>query len=145
MKASRTVIYCLAAVIVCLLSIGFVSGTPIRHAIQVIAPALALIFAVRKADWAGYAAVPIFALWLFVVFLIWAYLLGFSRIANGHYTAAEVLLTFGIGLSCVLGIIAVIRETGKAKWYARIVAFLLFGALQVAVLQFSLHTKWARV
>ena len=58
-KLNRTVSYCLLGMVVSLLLVGLVSGTPIRHVIQV-TPACVIAAAVwRGLTWSRAAALPI--------------------------------------------------------------------------------------
>jgi hypothetical protein len=147
----------LLAVLGALLVVGVVSGTPVRHAIQV-TPVLAAALAVTlRQRWGRFAAAPIFALWLFIMVLIWLFLLGIARVVSGHFTPIEIALTCVIGAACVIGLGAVARNasagssavarSAKAErssvWRA-VAVFLLFGAFQVAAIWLSLQPAFAR-
>jgi hypothetical protein len=54
-------------------------------------------------------ALPIFVFWTLIVVLIWLFLLGVSRIANGHYTIAEIISTFVMAASCVFGAVRAVQ------------------------------------
>jgi hypothetical protein len=77
-----------------LMLVGLVSGTVLRHIVQIVPIMVVLAVVRRRPDWGAEAAIPIFLFWTFIVVLIWLFLLGLSRIANGHYTPIEVISTF---------------------------------------------------
>src|SRR5262245_53607037 len=85
---------CLIGLALALLLVGAVSGTFLRHIVQIVPIIVALGLSTRRPDWGAYAALPVFLFWTLVPILIWLFLLGMSRIANGHYTVIEVLSTF---------------------------------------------------
>ena len=86
----RTVRSCFIGLAVALLLVGVVSGTVLRHLVQIVPILIGLALLARRPDWGAYAAIPIFTFWALIVVLIWLFLLGLSRIANGHYTPIEV-------------------------------------------------------
>src|SRR3989442_2183795 len=92
-RNQKTVAACLSGVAVSLLLVGVVSGTVIRHIIQIFPMLIALVAVARRPTWGSYAAMPIFLFWFLIMLLIWLYLLGVSRVANGRYTPIEILLT----------------------------------------------------
>jgi hypothetical protein len=136
--SQRTVAASLALLLAALLFVGAVSGTVLRHTVQIIPGVIALVLVARRPSLGAWAAVPIFAFWIFIVVLIWLFLLGLSRIASGHYTVAEIAATvvmagasaLGAGRSLSLGVPATVSS--------RIAAVLAFGLLQVAAMWISL-------
>src|SRR5262245_20663661 len=117
----RTTI-CAVVLAVSLLLVGVVSGTVIRHVIQII-PIVILLLA--PLAWRGAAAMPVCFFWLFIMVLIWLFLLGMSRIANGHYTPIEVALTVVMAGASIAGIIASGKTMKKGSWttHAAVLAF----------------------
>jgi signal transduction histidine kinase len=112
-SSQRFVSGCLIGLAIALLVVGVVSGTFTRHVVQIVPIIVAIGVLTRRPDWGAYAAVPIFLFWIFIVVLIWLFLLGLSRIANGHYTVIEILSTlFMVGFS-VAGVVQSI-PLGKA-------------------------------
>ena len=128
----RTVRLCLIGVAFSLMLVGIVSGTPLRHLVQVLPIGLALRLASRSPGSLGsllsgaYAAVSLFAFWMLVMVLIWLFLLGLSDIASGQYAPAEVALTIAIAFFCSVGILRGIRAgrlLGRARRIATVAAF----------------------
>jgi hypothetical protein len=62
---------CLIGLALALLLVGMVSGTFLRHVVQVLPSVLALVILRRRAAWGAYAALPIFMIWTGIVILIW--------------------------------------------------------------------------
>lgn len=142
MKPPGLISICVFAVVLSLLLDGIISGTPVRHIIQVSASVAVLRLLHRRLPWAAYAALPIFLFWLFIAALIWMYLLGVSTIASGTYTNEEIFLTVVIGVASVSGIVLVIKNR-RGGWPARITASLLFLVLQILAMWLSLRPGWA--
>src|SRR6185436_5137184 len=120
-----------------LLLVGVVSGTLLRHIVQILPIVAALGLLTRRADWAAYAALPLFLFWTLVPALIWLFLLGLSRIANGHYTVIEVLSTVAMAGCSIVGTAKTFRLGRPLRWPWRAAMFLLFGALQFLVMWVS--------
>ena len=129
----------LITVIVSLLLVGLVSGTILRHVVQVLPVVAAAVVVVLRPAWSRFAAMPLFAFWLFIMTLIWLFLLGLSNVGSGHYTPAEVGLTVVIGLACVVGLGAAVRQPTRSPWWAGVLAFLVSGAFQVGAMWLSLQ------
>ena len=70
-KQERIVAACLAGVAGSLLMVGMVSGTFIRHVIQIVPALVALAAVTNRRAWGPLMATPIFVWWLFIVVLIW--------------------------------------------------------------------------
>jgi hypothetical protein len=133
----RVVRGCLIGLALALLLVGLVSGTVLRHIVQIVPIVVALGVLARRPDWGAYAAVPIFGFWALVVVLIWLFLLGLSRVANGHYTPIEVVSTVVMIACSIAGLVKCIplgRPLGAA---GRVSMFLLFAALQFAAMWIS--------
>lgn len=133
----------LLTVLVGLLLVGLVSGTIIRHAVQVLPVLVASLVVVLRPAWSRFAAIPIFAFWLFIMLLIWLYLLGLASVVTGQFTPPEVGLTVVIGFACVVGLGASARTSTRSNWWAGVAAFLMFGALQVGAMWLSLQPALA--
>jgi hypothetical protein len=134
---------CLAGVVVSLLLVGVVSGTVLRHIVQVLPAAIVLTVAVRGRSWAGDAALPVFLFWLAIMMLIWLFLMGVSRVVTGVFTPAEVVLTVTIGASSIAGLAASARRRTGAGVPTRMLTVVLFAALQVAAMWASLQPSIA--
>ena len=128
---------CLIGLAVALLLVGVVSGTFWRHVVQVLPIAFVLLILRGRPAWEAWAAVPIFIFWVGIVILIWLFLLGLSRIANGHYTALEIVLTFVMAACSSAGVVRSLARGRSLPVSGRVVAFALFAALQVAAMWVS--------
>lgn len=76
-KELRPVALCLLGLALALVVVGTVSGTIVRHIVQ-IAPLASVGLLARRPAVASSAALPIFALWMAIAVLIWMFLLGVS-------------------------------------------------------------------
>ena len=124
----------LAGLAIALLVVGLVSGTVLRHVVQIVPIAAALAFVSRRPAIGAFAALPVSVFWIFIVSLIWLFLMGLSRIANGHDTLAEILSTFVMAICCVCGVVRAIPMARSAPGAARVVTFAGFAALQIAAM-----------
>jgi len=120
-----------------LIVVGVVSGTVLRHVVQILPVPLALALVSRRPAIGAYAALPIFVFWLLIVSLIWLFLAGLSTIANGHYTPAEVISTVVMALCCAHGIRRAIPAGRPATLASRLMTFMVFAALQLAAMWIS--------
>ena len=135
----RLVCLCLGALILGLLLVGLVSGTLLRHLIQVLPAVIALGLLWHRVPWATYSALPLFLFWLLIMLLIWLFLLGVASIITGTFSAAERTLTLAIGLASIVGLAAVLRTPVRAGWAKRSLVFLAFAIFQVAAMWASLQ------
>jgi hypothetical protein len=140
---TRRWIGCMAAALAALLAVGLVSGTPLRHLVQIAPGALVLGLAALRLPWAGDAAAPIFLFWLAVMALIWLFLLGVARVITGTFSTAETALTVVIGAASLAGLTAAPRAA-TTRAHVRALLFLLFLALQVAAVWLSTRPGVAR-
>ncbi len=120
-----------------LLIVGVVSGTFLRHVVQILPIIAAAGVLARRPDWGAYAAVPIFIFWMAIVVLIWLFLLGLSRIANGHYTAIEIVLTLIMAGFSIAGLVTSLRLGQSQRAVIRMLAFTVFGLLQIIAMRIS--------
>jgi hypothetical protein len=141
--AERTLAAALAAVFVSLLLVGLVSGTILRHVVQVLPVLVAGLIVVLRPAWSRFAAMPVFLFWFFIMLLIWLYLLGLANVVTGQFAPAEIVLTVVIGLACVVGLGASVRTPRRSDWRAGVVTFLVFGAFQVGAMWLSLQPAFA--
>lgn len=135
--ARRVVVGCLIGLALALLLVGLVSGTVLRHIVQIVPIMIVLAVVRRRPDWGAYAAIPIFLFWTFIVVLIWLFLLGLSRIANGHYTPIEVISTFLMMACSIVGVVKCVQLGRALPAVGRAVAFLLFAGMQLAAMWVS--------
>ncbi len=91
----------------------------------------------RWPQWGANAALPIFVFWAFIAVLIWLFLLGLSKIANGHYAVTEIIATvFMAGFSVAGAVISI--PLGKAlRPLQRAFTIALFGVMQVSAMWIS--------
>ena len=120
-----------------LLVVGVVSGTLLRHVIQILPIGLAAAVLLRSSEWGAYASIPIFFFWIAIVGLIWLFLLGLSRIASGHYTPIEVVCTFMMAAFSVVGVVGSTLLGKPLRPRARVFAVMLFASLQLAAMWVS--------
>lgn len=135
---------CLGGLIISLLLVGAVSGTPLRHLVQALPAIIVLALARRGLGWSPFAALSLFLFWLFIMSLIWLFLLGLLNIATGTYSLAERMLTVAIGLFCVIGLGAGLRVPRASGPIRRWVAFVAFAAIQAGAMWASLQPLFAR-
>jgi len=133
----RVVLACLIGLGLALLLVGVVSGTLLRHVIQILPIGLAAAVLVRSPEWGAYASIPIFFFWIGIVGLIWLFLLGLSRIASGHYTPIEVVSTFMMVAFSVVGVVGGMSLGKPLRPRAKIFAFMLFASVQLAAMWVS--------
>lgn len=127
---------CLVGLAAALTVVGLDSGTELRHGIQIVPILAALAISLRRPAWGAYAAIPIFAIWLFIVVMIWAFVLGISRVVTGHFDAVELTCTVVMAGFSVVGIVKG-ASLGRPFRLRLVAVFLLFAALQVIALKIS--------
>jgi len=134
----RLVLPCLVGLGLALLLVGVVSGTLLRHVVQITPIMAAAVLLARRPAWGAYASLPIFLFWIFIVALIWLYLLGLSRMASGRYTPIEVASTVLMAGFAVVGIAAAVLAGRPLRWRWRVCVVALFAVAQVAAMWVSL-------
>jgi hypothetical protein len=142
-NSSRFIEVSLVGLIVGLLAIGVVSGTPVRHIIQVLPATFALSLVIKRVPWAFYAALPVFVFWLLIMLAIWLFLLGLATIVTGHFSSVEIALTFVVGASCLCGLSHAFRTQPVASRLKRAAWAIVFTILQVGALWASLRPAFA--
>jgi hypothetical protein len=125
---------CLIGLASALLLVGALSGTLVRHLVQILPILLVLALLHGRPSWGAYAALSIFIFWTGIVILIWLFLLGFSRVANGQYTAPEIVLTFVMAGCSISGVLRSVPLGRTVPVLGRIAVFILFAVLQVAAM-----------
>lgn len=133
----------LAILATALLLVGVVSGTLVRHLIQV-SPAVALLVAASASrPWMAAAAAALFGFWFFIMSLIWAFLLGLANVITGTFSPVEIALTVVIGGAALAGCIAACGARPQPAWPTRVAAFAVAAALQVGAMWLSLRPSFA--
>ena len=122
-----------------LILVGLVSGSPLRHVVQVLPACIVLVALSQRASWGPYAAMTIFMFWFLIMALIWLYLIGLAHVVTGNFTKPETILTIFIGGWCLLGLFHFVRAPTTTMFTTRIAAFTGVAALQVAALWLSLQ------
>ena len=136
MKAVRIALLGLALL---LLIVGVVSGTTLRHVVQIVPILLVAWLAPRwPAPVAAWLAIGLFSFWLAIMLLIWLFLLGISRIAGGVYTPVEIVLTVLLGTLSIVGIVRSAGEGRALSWPRRILTVATCWGLQAGVMAVSL-------
>ncbi len=139
-SGGRVRIACLAGVAGCLLIVGIVSGTFLRHVFQITPIVVVLAFAVRRQRWTAPAALRLFACWAFFTGMIWLYLAGVQTFFTGNFTLVEIALTILIGAGSIVGIVVswgAEPTVGRAR---HILLSMVFAGLQLAVVWLSLFS-----
>ena len=134
---NRILLGCGLALIAAMLVVGVVSREIVRHLLQTAPVWIAVVLAWRGSRLTRWAAVPVFAFWVFVMVMIWLFLLGIARIARGHYSPTEVAMTFVAGLACLVGLWAAVRSAGRTSWPAALGVLALVAGLQVGAMAIS--------
>ena len=138
MRSRRnTVIACLGGVGAALLVVGVVSGTLVRHVVQIVPVVVALAVVRARPARGSHAALPVFAWWLLMMVLVWLYLAGVPMFFDGDFTPAEIVLTGLTALFCALGLVACARMESTASTASRLAAVAVFGAFQFAMMWVS--------
>ena len=138
MRSRRnTVIACLGGVGAALLVVGVVSGTLVRHVVQIVPVVVALAVVRTRPTWGPHAAAPIFAWWLLMMALIWLYLAGVPMFFDGDFTLTEIVLTGLTALFCALGLLACVRMESTTSIASRLLAVAAFGTFQFAMMWVS--------
>ncbi len=133
------VLRCLMGVILGLVLVGFIGGTPLRHAIQVLPACIALMAVSRSASWGPAASLAIFIFWLVIMVLIWLHLFGVAHLITGDFSKIEIVLTVIIGAWCLFGALLSFSEASTTKRNTSVIAFLSAAALQAVALWLSLR------
>jgi hypothetical protein len=135
--AQRVVLGCLFSLAMALLLVGVVSGTLLRHIVQILPIIVAAGVLGGRPDWGAYASLPIFVFWIVIVVLIWLFLLGVSRIANGYFTPVEVFLTFVMAGASLVGALFTVSVGKPLRVNGRVLAIMLFALIQIAAMWIS--------
>ena len=133
----RLISICLIGLAVALLVVGVVSGTFLRHVVQILPAILAVVIVDRRPRLGAYTALPIFLFWTLIMLLIWLFLFGISRIANGHYTVVEIICTLFIAAFSIFGVVKGVAVGKGLRPLGKVLAFATFAALQVAAMWVS--------
>ena len=129
----------LGGVIAGLLAVGLVSGTLVRHVIQVAPAALALAVVAGGSPYGRAAALPIVTFWAGLMVTIWLFLLGLHQMIGGRFTRVEIALTLAIAAACLAGLLGGAQPTANTSGAQRVAAALASALLQLAAFWASLQ------
>ena len=135
----RRIALAAGTVIIALLVVGIASGTELRHTIQIAPLWLPFALGARRSPYAKWVGAPMFGFWLFIMTLIWLYLLGISRIASGHYSGTEIVMTIGVGIGALAGLVTAVRNRGSVRGLVAAGVCVLGGVLQISAFWLSLQ------
>ncbi len=140
----RWIAICCAIVIAALYVVGVASGTVLRHAIQTGPLWACVLLGWKRTRGVRWLALPMLVFWLVIMVLIWSFLLGWSRLASGHYSPVEIAMTLVVGAAALLGIPASLCGDGKGSAAAALGWFLVGAVLQYAAFYISFLPAIAR-
>jgi hypothetical protein len=128
---------CLIGLAAALLLVGVVSGTLLRHVVQILPIVAALLLVRTRPAWGAYAALPLFVFWFWIVIMIWLFVFGLSRLANGTYTTVELALTIVMAVCSAMGAWKSVGLGRRLSAGRRLALFVLFAVLQLAAMWVS--------
>lgn len=135
-QTPRAVGWCSLAVLVSLYVVGAVSHGSLRHEVQTLPLWVPIVAGFNRRDFARWSALPCFLFWLPVMILIWLFLLGWSRIISGHFSAVEIAMTLIIGAASAVGAVQCLWQ---ARWsWSGGALIVLFAILQILAFRISL-------
>jgi hypothetical protein len=143
-NSARTVGWCALILILALYVVGTVSHGVIRHIVQTLPVWPAVWLGMRRSEWAKWAALPSFIVWLFLMTLIWLFLLGWVRVISGTFSPIEIAMTIVVGLASIVGLAAAFRVRSGVPWLSGIGVFVLMACLQVLALWISFQRGISR-
>lgn len=132
-----------AAIIAALLVIGVASYEVIRHVIQALPAFAAALFAFAGARSSKWMALPVFVVWLVIPILIWLFLLGVSKIANGTYSPVEIAMTIVLALASTIGLIRIAVHPGRVSILGVVFVVAIFAAGEIGVMYVSFQPMFA--
>lgn len=108
-RASTFVAYCSLTILVALYVVGAVSHGSLRHEVQTLPLWFPIMLGFRQRELTKWSALPCLSFWLAIMVFIWLFLLGWARIASGHFRPVEIAVTVVIGIACVSGLGIIFR------------------------------------
>jgi hypothetical protein len=136
--ASKWIADCAVAVLAALYVVGAVSHGSLRHAVQTLPLWFPIALGFRQRELAKWSALPCFVFWFAIMVLIWLFLLGWARIASGHFSPIEIAMTLVVGIASVTGIVLSLRWRTAVSSFAATGAVVLFGVFQLLAFRISL-------
>jgi hypothetical protein len=138
LSGSKWIALCYLATLVALYVVGAVSHGVLRHAVQTLPLWFPILFGFRGSELAKWSALPCLIFWLGIMVLIWLFLMGWSHIASGQYSAVEIAMTLVVGAACLLGAGVALRWRTTVRPLPAAAIVVLFSVLQVLALWVSL-------
>lgn len=129
---------CLAIILALVVGVGVPDKLVLRHIVQTLPLWPVIVLGFGRSNAVGWASLPLFFFWLFIMTLIWLYLLGVSHLVNGHFSPLEIAMTVIVGATSLIGIGAFWRLKSRLPALQAIVLFVVFAAFQFACLRISL-------
>ncbi len=134
--------HCLVGISISLLLVGLVSGTFVRHIIQIIPMIIvALVPFRKKGDYQLTIALSMLSFWLLIMVLIWLFLLGIAKIVTGHYSVSEIILTIIMALISSYGLFKSSRHKFQRNKYLLALIFIAGFGIQYAFLVLSYRLR----
>lgn len=135
---------CFAVILALVVGVGLASNLVLRHIVQTLPLWFGVVFGLRRANVAGWLALPSFLFWLVLMIVIWLYLLGITRIISGHFSAVEIAMTIIVGAASLLGFAMFVRlksflSPAKAAATFVAIALLQFVCFRVSFLPSIAH------
>jgi len=119
-----------------LLAVGLISGTILRHVVQLLPAWTVLVGLTLRRDWARRAALAILVLWGILMLAIWLTVAGIWPLIPGSFSTAEILLTVVIAAFCMIGgydAARVDRRGGRKNRYWVYFGFAMFQMIAIVV------------
>jgi hypothetical protein len=143
-RAFAISICCLTMILALVLGVGLATNLVLRHVIQTLPLWIGVILGFQRSRLAGWFALPSFFIWIFLMALIWAFLLGLSHLMSGSFQPIEILMTVIVGLASLAGIFFFIGirsalHPAGATFIFLAMALLQFGCLYVSFLPAFAH------
>lgn len=137
MNTEKAIASCALATLVGLYIVGAVSNGILRHVVQTLPLWFPIVTGLRRREVSKWAALPCFAIWLALMALIWAFLLGWANVLSGHFTPLEVVLTFVVGVASFAGLVIGFRRRTSLSWSRGLSIAAVFAILQIVALRIS--------
>jgi hypothetical protein len=128
---------CLTMILALLLGVGVPSNLVLRHLVQTAPLWIGVALGFRRSSAASWATLPLFLFWLFLMAMIWAYLLGFTKVLSGTFSRTEIAMTVIVGTAAVIGIASFVRFKSYLSVLSAGAWFVVMGAIQFACFRVS--------
>ena len=130
-------ISCLTIILALLLGVGLASNLVLRHLVQTAPLWIGVALGFRRSSATGWATLPLFLFWFFLMAVIWSYLLGLSQLISGNISRIETAMTVIVGTAAVIGIASFVRFKSSLSALSAGAWFLIMGAIQFACFRVS--------